>query len=385
MSSWYCLPDRSRPARSSRRAALGALLPLLGLCVASAAPPEHWRLQYFYDADNSRLVILDLNFPTPQLGMAVGHLFKGDKVHPAGVVTRDGGRSWAPLALPRPGVSLFFLDQSLGWLVSRDGGIWKTTEFGRDWTCLARLPGAMRVHFVDRNRGWAVGARKSIWESGDGGKHWRNLPVADEPKTTHDFTAYACIAFANPTTGLIAGWSRRPRMMRRVPDWMDPESRPRELPSVSLLLDTHDGGAHWHVTEASLFGRVTQARLAPDGRGLNLIEFWDAFDWPSEVFRFDWRTGHTERVFRQKDRAVTDIALPSQGPAYLAAIEPPGMLPRSPIPGKLKILRSDDLSHWQEMEVDYRAVAHRAILAAPDAANLWVATDTGMILQLVRE
>ena len=37
------------------------------------------------------------------------------------------------------------------------------------------------------------------------------------------------------------------------------------------------------------------------------------------------------------------------------------------------------------MEVDYRAVAHRAILAAPDAANLWVATDTGMILQLVRE
>jgi len=364
--------------------ALRLLLPLLGLFVASAAPPGRWRLQYFYDADNSRLAIADLNFPTPQLGMAVGYLLKGDKPHPAGVVTRDGGRSWAPLALPRPGASLFFLDQSLGWLVSSDGGIWKTTEFGRDWKLLARLPGAMRVHFVDRNRGWAVGARKSIWESGDGGKQWRRLPVADESKTTRDFTTYACIAFANSTTGLIAGWSKRPRF-RRWPDWMLPESRPRELPSVSLLLDTHDGGAHWHVSEASLFGRVTQARLAPDGRGLNLIEFWDRFDWPAEVFRFDWHTGETARVFRQKDRAVTDLALPSQGPAYLAAIEPPGLLPRSPIPGKLKMLRSDDLTHWQEMEVDYRAVGRRAILAAPDAANLWVATDTGMILKLVQE
>jgi hypothetical protein len=37
------------------------------------------------------------------------------------------------------------------------------------------------------------------------------------------------------------------------------------------------------------------------------------------------------------------------------------------------------------MEVDYRAVGRRAILAAPDAANLWVATDTGMILKLVQE
>jgi hypothetical protein len=364
--------------------ALRVLLPLLGLFAASAAPAGRWRLQYFYDVDNSSLVIVDLQFPAPQLGMAVGYLLKGNRLQPAGVVTRDGGRSWAPLALPRPGVSLFFLDQSLGWLVTSDGGIWKTTEFGRNWRHLARLPGAMRVHFLDENRGWAVGARKSIWESSDGGKHWRKLPAADEPKTARDFTTYACIAFANPKTGLISGWSKRPPL-HRWPDWMAPQGRPRELPSVALLLDTRDGGAHWRVSESSLFGRVTQARLAPDGRGLNLIEFRDAFDWPAEVYRFDWRTGQTARAFRRKDRAVTDIALPSQGPAYLAAIEPPGMLPRSPIPGKLKILRSDDLSNWQEMEVDYRAVARRAILAAPDAANLWVATDTGMILKLVPE
>jgi hypothetical protein len=35
------------------------------------------------------------------------------------------------------------------------------------------------------------------------------------------------------------------------------------------------------------------------------------------------------------------------------------------------------------MDVDYRAAAQRAILAAVDARHAWLATDTGMILSLV--
>jgi hypothetical protein len=37
------------------------------------------------------------------------------------------------------------------------------------------------------------------------------------------------------------------------------------------------------------------------------------------------------------------------------------------------------------MDVDYRAVARRARLAASDPGNVWVATDTGMILKLAAE
>jgi hypothetical protein len=37
------------------------------------------------------------------------------------------------------------------------------------------------------------------------------------------------------------------------------------------------------------------------------------------------------------------------------------------------------------MDVDYRAVAQRAIIAAPDAQHMWVATDTGAILTRVDE
>ncbi len=37
------------------------------------------------------------------------------------------------------------------------------------------------------------------------------------------------------------------------------------------------------------------------------------------------------------------------------------------------------------MPVDYRAVAHRAMIAGPDEDHLWIATDTGLILNLVTE
>jgi hypothetical protein len=41
------------------------------------------------------------------------------------------------------------------------------------------------------------------------------------------------------------------------------------------------------------------------------------------------------------------------------------------------------LKVWREMDVDYRAIAQRAIIAAPDPRHMWVATDTGAILKLV--
>jgi hypothetical protein len=100
------------------------------------------------------------------------------------------------------------------------------------------------------------------------------------------------------------------------------------------------------------------------------------------VFRIDWTTGKSQRVFREKGRLITDAALPPTGPAYLAGVEKMDKLSDSPVPGKLKVVKSDDWSNWQEMNVDYRATAHRALLSAVDDRNIWVATDTGMILKL---
>ena len=102
-----------------------------------------------------------------------------------------------------------------------------------------------------------------------------------------------------------------------------------------------------------------------------------------DVVLLDLATGKSQSVFRQKDRRVTDTAVFTDGPAFLAAVEPPGRLRSAPIPGKVRILTSMNMKDWTEMPVDYRAVAESLILAGPDAHHLWAATDTGMILHLV--
>jgi hypothetical protein len=186
---------------------------------------------------------------------------------------------------------------------------------------------------------------------------------------------------------MITGWSQPPRRgdRYRAPDWMEPDKARREWPGLTVTLETRDGGTHWTTGETSMFGQITALSLAADGRGLGLVEFFDKFEYPSEVYGLDWQTGKTSQVFRRKDRAVTDVLVQSGNPAYLAAVEPQGTLFHSPVPGKLKILKSLDLEKWEEMQVDYRAVARRAILAHAGQDQVWVATDTGMILKLVSE
>ena len=80
---------------------------------------------------------------------------------------------------------------------------------------------------------------------------------------------------------------------------------------------------------------------------------------------------------------MIDIAIAApDGPIYLGAVEHFGKLQQLPIPGKVKIIRSDNGASWTEIVVDYRATARRVILAAAGRNEIWAATDTGMILKL---
>ncbi len=358
---------------------------LLAACCGWGA--ERWVVQYFHDQDSSALLLRDLAFPTPQRGIAVGELTEGRRAQPVALLTSDGGAHWSQVETPEAARSLFFRSESLGWMVT-ESGVWRTQESGRSWRRLARLEGLLKVHFVNDQHGWAVGASKAVYETTDGGQHWNPVKAAAEPKSTPEYTAYRCLDFVGDKLGLIAGYSRPPRGYReRLPDWMEPERarKRKELPGLIILLETRDGGRNWRTSESSMFGVVTQVRLSPQGRGLALIRFQDWFDWPAEVQLLDWRTGRSARAFRQADRDVTDIALTDDGTAYLAGFEPPGKLPLSPVPGKLKILRSPDWAKWEEMQVDYRALARRVVLATAPSGPVWAATDTGMILKLVAE
>jgi len=353
---------------------------------ALAAAGERWRIEYFYDPpDGSEFNIAALACPSAQYGMAAGQIQGRGRPKPYAVATTNGGKTWAPITIPESALSLFFLDERNGWLVASNG-IWHTADFGTKWTRLKSAPGAVRVWFLDAQRGWAVGDKKAFYQTSDGGATWKTVEVTGGPETPRDDTVYSAIAFAGPKEGRIVGWSRPPRPGERgrTPDWVDPANRPRESERLGLTVRTQDGGASWRSVGTEMLGQATALSLEPDGRGLILIEFFDRYDYPSEVYRFDLNTGQKARSFRRRDRAVTDVLAQAKGPAYLAAVEPNGTLFHSPVPGKLKVLKSDDLQSWTEMPVDYRAVARRAFLAA-FGADVRVATDTGMILKLAAE
>lgn len=359
----------------------------LAVAVCALAPfvhAERWDVQYFYDEAKSDLTINDLAFPTARRGVAVGYITRGEDTKGTAAVTSDGGANWSLVPLPDAGLSVFFLNDSLGWVVTPKG-IYRTNEGGRTWRKLPKSPkGAARVWFLDEERGYAAGIRKSIWQTADAGKSWQRLPVAAAVKTSPDYTVFSSISFVGPV-GYITGWSRPPRPGdERLPDWMEPEkaARRKELPNVSILVATRDGGKTWESSTVSIFGHIGRVRLSPDGRALGLIEFDNIAPHPSEVLHIDLRTGKSQSVYADKLRAVTDFAIARSGPVFLAATEVAGRL-RAPIPGRLHILISEDMKLWREMEVDYRADARRAVLAAVDSQNVWVATDTGMILRLV--
>jgi photosystem II stability/assembly factor-like uncharacterized protein len=362
---------------------------LIASLIAAAAvfAADRWDVQYSYDRLDTSLVIADLKFPTAKRGIASGYILDKGKSKPTVLVTSDGGVHWTPVAVKEAGFSLFFLDDSLGWMVT-DKGIWQTEEAGRNWhklTTPKEMKDLLRVWFLDRQHGYAVGERKHVWETTDGGAAWTELAAAAEPKTNAEHTTYSVVSFANARDGIIAGWDEPPRY-NRVPDWMDPaKAKARtQWPSTLVLLQTRDGGKTWDPSTASIFGRVTKIVFAPDGASVGLIEFTDNFEWPSEVYRVDGQTGKSTRIFRRADCAISDAVLLPDGTIYLAGIQSSSTVHNSPIPGKVKIMRNAD-ENWDDMAVDYKIQGHRTFLAAPDENNVWVATDTGTILKLHKE
>jgi photosystem II stability/assembly factor-like uncharacterized protein len=355
----------------------------LSVPALSQAPQQQWRMQYFYDQPKNYLAIEDMQFPSAKRGIVVGVIREGTKEKPVMVQTSDAGATWTQAPLDEVPVSLFFLNDSLGWMVT-EKGLWRTSEGGRDWRKLGKLPApALRVYFWDENHGIAACLKKTVLETYDGGKKWTPIEEALKPAGAPERSAYTWIAFGTPQYGLITGFNQPiNRWGSMFPTWLDPAealSR-REMPHLSYTLSTLDGGKKWVSGAASLIGHVTRVRLAPDGTGLGLNEYADSFKYPSEAFKLDWKTGKSDSVFRDKRYALSDIWLSKDGSAYLAGIELQGSV-RSVAPGRVRVFRSSDMKGWFEMKVDYRAEAQRVIFAGVEN-DLWIATDNGMILKL---
>jgi hypothetical protein len=279
-----------------------------------------------------------------------------------------------------------------------DHGLWFTEESGRTWKKLSEqikpdknlepettIPLLLRVWFLDEKHGFGVGLQKTIVETKDGGRTWVPVAAAAEPAGNPAYTAYTHIVFSDAKHGAIVGGSQPPRheegFRGAVPAWMDPEraSKRKQVPTLTLLLETDDGGTTWRSTTAPLFGLASSLRFT-GAEGLIVMRFNESFNWPSEVYRL--AGPDTKSVFRDKTPCVND-ALLFKGPhVFLAGVEPTGKMNIAALPGKLKILESEDFSTWTEIPVDYKAEGRSVVMAGPDPEHMWLATDTGMILHL---
>jgi hypothetical protein len=361
------------------RLALGAV----AVCVAAAqdpsldrtfAPAASWRARFVHDEKSGPLHLSDIQARQGSCAIAFGFLDPANGTRRGAVVrSTDEGENWSLEEVPETPRSGFLLDEKRGWMVT-DHGIWRTTDCGGKWEKLASQTGLLRAYFIDEHRGYAAGISKQAIETRDGGKSWNPLAAVEDVKSEAGRSQFHWIDFGG-SFGMIVG-AHEPRRTAA-----GSEGR-RQLPSLVLTLQSLDGGGTWRGSAASILGRVTRVRLSSDGTGLAVVEFREKFDWPSEVYRLEPRAGRMVRTFRETDRAAKDAIALNSGVSYIAAIEPPGRDWRLSVPGKVRIARSLDQLRWQEMRVDYRAVATGIVFAAVGSSRLLAAVDNGMILRL---
>jgi photosystem II stability/assembly factor-like uncharacterized protein len=343
------------------------------LCSLSAAP--RWKIQFLYDRADSNFAIEDLECPTAQHCVAAGSI-DDKRGHETGavVVTGDGGEHWTQYEVKERPVSLFFLNDGLGWMVT-DRGLWSTVEGGRAWTKIESRKGILQAWFLDANRGYISGMKGLVQQTTDGGKSWVQLEASEKVPEPQKLS-YDIISFQGPH-GIIVGASEQ-----STPVLSNPKSGPAANGKL-VVLETQDAGKTWAYGTIPMYGELAQLRMSKLGFVVSLILYSDPkYPVSSAVFKTVLGASEGKVVFAERDRVATDVALQSDGSAVLVTIEPPGNSTQVPIPGKLTIFESANLKVWREMDVDYRAVAQRAIIAAPDAQHMWVATDTGMILKL---
>jgi Photosynthesis system II assembly factor YCF48 len=358
-----------------------ALIASLAGSLATLHADDRWKIQYFYDQPGANFNIRDMDCPSARRCVAAGTITdRKDRQQGAVVVSSDGGAHWSLYEVKEQPISMFFLDETLGWMVT-DHGLWSTVEGGRNWTKVENRKAILLTYFLDAKHGYITGESSLFAETMDGGKTWTERPEASKSENLKAVT-YNSITFLGKH-GVVVG-----EVDPNAPGTKFAKGAGGLLPGErsAIVIETLDGGATWNTNSLSLGADLSRLRISKQGFVLSLIAYSDPrIQLASAVFQTPLGQAGSRMVFGERDRAVTDIEVLDDGSGIVVAVEPPGNSPAVPIPGKVKILKSQNLKVWQEMEVDYRAVAQEALIAVADARHMWVATDTGAILGLVSD
>ena len=241
----------------------------------------------------------------------------------------------------------------------------------------------MKVLFLDEDRGFAIGAHKPPSRPLTAARPGDSIAAAGEPHTDAEYTVYNNISFVNPNRD--DRWLQRPPRPGDTgkPDWLDAQN----------AITRHSGLTCRSCSTPAMAARpgslpprrCSAASPAPFSCPTDVVSASsNSPTLSSGPRRF---TCLTERPAKATS-STTPPTAPSRpaarafGHRVLAGVEVEARLQHSPIPRKLKILKSENLTDWQEMDVDYRATAVRAMLRSAPDGSLFAATDNGMILKL---
>ena len=157
----------------------------LGLAIRSRDGGATWETLN----TNTKRSLLSVAFATPEIGVAVGDF--GTIIR-----TMDGGSTWEPVAMPeqvnlpadvaevvQPGdvllYDVMFPTPTLGVAVGEFGTIFRSEDAGKTWVS---QPSPVEitlfgVGFADAQRGWAVGLESVMVSTTDGGLTWQRQEI----------------------------------------------------------------------------------------------------------------------------------------------------------------------------------------------------------------
>jgi hypothetical protein len=298
--------------------------------------------------------------PIADMVAVPGHVFI---LHPAQLAeTSDGGVTWTTTKTPLEPKSIYFLDPQHGWLVGSEG-LYETSDAGKKWRRIIKSHDLLRCWFLSAEHGWAIGNRKTALETQDGGKSWQPLEAAAGVVSDVDRTSFTWIEFSG-RTGFISGFHSPKRPAQ--------DATGRQWPQMGVLIQTNDGGQTWKPTSSAVFGRLSQARVG--GRTAALVLQFDyQFEWPSEVYRIDLPTGETTREYREMShRVCAALALPRA--VAVASVKEGKERTEFARPLQLNV-------GGEKVALDEKMTASSCYLAS-DGANLWLASDSGLVEKL---
>ncbi len=178
--------------------------------------------------------------------------------------TDDGGETWAPAELPpsagedRNYRSLIraiqFLDDRNGWTAGMHASLARTTNGGASWEAVStpitgnERPNFWYLTFIDSQFGWVVGEEGTMLSTTDGGITWTRRSTG--LKDAHSAPKLETIPRPGGSVTIDAG-DRTPgftisavRFIDRQRGWVTGFYAGL---GRSLILQTKDGGATWHV------------------------------------------------------------------------------------------------------------------------------------------